>query len=181
MSQSDKIRESVSAFMDGELPEVEGVGIVISCGKDAEVGADWSLYHCIGDVMRSTELAGHAPEFCARLASRLEHEPHIFAPASARARPLAPARRHAPAYAAAGVALIAVVTGIVLSAPESRQSGQAAMAPATSIPVERAESIAAPVIRVSREYLAAHDQYSSGLAMQGLVSQVRNAGPGNGK
>ena len=87
-----------------------------------------------------------------------------------------PVRWRVPAFAAVSVAAIAVIAGLVLS-PADRQSGQVAKAPAAAMPVERIETAATPMIRVSREYLAAHDQYSSGLAMHGLVSHVRNVGP----
>ncbi len=180
MGQSDDFNDRVSAFMDGELPQLEGDGVAIACGKHPALGADWSLYHCIGDVLRSNDLACHSPEFCARFATRLESEPHIFAPATTRKTAPARVRWRAPAFAAASVTAIAVIAGLVLSAAD-RQSDQVARAPAAAMPVERLESVAAPVVLVSREYLAAHDQYSSGLAMHGLVSQVRNVGPGNGK
>ena len=180
MGQSDNFRDSVSAFMDGELPQQEGDSVAIACGKNTALGADWSLYHCIGDVMRSNELACHSPEFCARFATRLESEPHIFTPVVSRMRSPEPVRWRAPAFAAASVAAITVIAGLVMSAGD-RQSAQLARAPAATMPVERLESVAPPMIRVSREYLAAHDQYSSGLAMHGLVSHVRNVGPGNDK
>ena len=180
MGQSDNFRDSVSAFMDGELPQQEGDSVAIACGTNTALDADWSLYHCIGDVLRSNELACHSPEFCARFASRLESEPHIFAPLASRMRSSKPARRRTPAFAAASVAAIVVIAGLVWSAGD-RQSAQLARAPAATMPDERLESVATPMIRVSREYLAAHDQYSSGLAMNGLVSHVRNVGAGNGK
>lgn len=176
MGQSENFRDSVSAFMDGELPQQEGDSVATACGTNTALGADWSLYHCIGDVLRSNELACHSPEFCARFATRLESEPHIFAPAASRMRSPERVRWRAPAFAAASVAAIAVIAGLVMSAGD-RQSPYVARAPAVATPVERIETVATPMIRVSREYLAAHDQYSSGLAMHGLVSHVRNVGP----
>ena len=61
MGQSDNFKDSVSAFMDGELPQQEADSVAIACGKNTALGADWSLYHCIGDVLRSNELACHSP------------------------------------------------------------------------------------------------------------------------
>lgn len=83
---------------------------------------------------------------------------------------------------AAAVAGVAVVAYIALPrwngsdekiAQETGSGGQKVVAPVTRVVTASPPvSAAAPV--VSSEFLAAHRQYSGGIAMQGMVGQVRN-------
>ena len=48
---------------------------------DEQMRADWDIYHQIGDVMRSDDMAINlSAEFAARMAARLDAEPAIVAP-----------------------------------------------------------------------------------------------------
>jgi sigma-E factor negative regulatory protein RseA len=72
----------------------------------------WHVYHLIGDVMRSDDLASSPARdasFLAGVRSRLAEEPVVLAPAS-----VPPARRPAWWTPAAAVAGIVAVTGVVL-------------------------------------------------------------------
>jgi sigma-E factor negative regulatory protein RseA len=78
-------RESISALVDGELSD-EQVEMLLSAlpveGREA-----WDVYHQIGDVMRSDDMAQvFSTDFSARMAARLDAEPVIVAPVLARTR-----------------------------------------------------------------------------------------------
>ena len=69
-------QETVSAFMDGQLPEAELSQALEQMGT-SEARECWQLYHLVGDVLRSGELAacGHDEVFVQRLHERLALEP----------------------------------------------------------------------------------------------------------
>lgn len=75
-------REQVSALADGQLQGVAFATAVESVLADAEARESWHLYHLVGDVLRSGELAacGHDSEFVARVRRRLHGE--VISPAS---------------------------------------------------------------------------------------------------
>jgi sigma-E factor negative regulatory protein RseA len=80
-------QDTISAFVDSELAQ-EQVEEVLSALRDTQNGdananarAAWDVYHHIGDVLRSEELAiVMLPNFQARMAARLAAEPNIIAP-----------------------------------------------------------------------------------------------------
>lgn len=77
-------REQLSALADGQLSgdEMEGA---LAYAAQAEGHATWQLYHLVGDVLRSSDLAQPAhPDFMARLRVELAKE----APAMRPAEPL---------------------------------------------------------------------------------------------
>lgn len=81
MDTNQKVREQISAFADGELDDSQVDTILASLRRD-ESHQDWELYHRIGDVLRSDDMAAVSlrPDFTARMAARLEQEPIIIAP-----------------------------------------------------------------------------------------------------
>ena len=185
--QNQETLESLSAYMDGELQVEYRDGFLADVKLDQGLRAQWSVYHCIGDVLRSDDMACHSSSFVRNFGTRIEAEPYLFAPGVAKsfAAQQAAKRRswRMPASIAAGVAAV-VVTGVAVMLPqrtgELTQSA-ALTAPATKIAATPdatgipGSSDAAPR-PVSNEYLIAHRYYSNGLAMQGVVSHVRTAG-----
>ena len=81
-------RETVSALMDGQLSGAQAAMAVQSMAS-AEARECWHVYHLVGDVLRSTDLAacGHDTAFVARLAARLQHETSAFEALPALAKP----------------------------------------------------------------------------------------------
>lgn len=69
-------REQMSALADGQLHGGEFADAVEAATHDAEARESWYLYHLVGDVLRSNELAacGHDRSFVARLSQRLQAE-----------------------------------------------------------------------------------------------------------
>lgn len=78
-TQNDRI----SAMLDGELSDaqLEVMLTSLSDARNHDGRGTWEIYHQIGDVLRSDELAlKMSPDFSARFASLLEAEPVILAP-----------------------------------------------------------------------------------------------------
>lgn len=83
MNTKEVIREEISALADGEL-DGQQVDVALAALRQEQGLADWDLYHRIGDVLRSDDMAiSLSPGFSARMAARLEAEPTIIAPACA--------------------------------------------------------------------------------------------------
>ena len=107
----------LSALADGEreaLPHGSA-----QWRDDAGARECWHLYHLIGDVLRSDELASPPARdaaFLAGLRQRLAAEPVPLAPAAAPASPLRRLGWRAPAAVAAGFAAVAAT--LVLMRPE---------------------------------------------------------------
>lgn len=73
-------REQVSALADGELGIAQARQLLTQMHDD-EARATWELYHRIGDVIRSDEMAAPvSDDFAARFAARFESEPPLLAP-----------------------------------------------------------------------------------------------------
>jgi len=80
-------RECISALVDGELSGDDWAAAVALTQED-EALADWQLYHLVGDVLRSSDLAAgrHDNAFVTRLSARLQAE----APATLQPQAAAP-------------------------------------------------------------------------------------------
>lgn len=82
MNTNEMSREQISALVDGELngPQID---VALAALRQPDVSAEWDIYHQIGDVLRSDDMAiTLSPGFAARFAERLDAEPTIIAPAS---------------------------------------------------------------------------------------------------
>ncbi len=75
-----KNQEKISIALDGELSDSEFQDILLAL--ESEQGqADWDLYHQIGDVLRSDELAIQlSADFSSKMAQKLAAEPHYLLP-----------------------------------------------------------------------------------------------------
>jgi len=80
MNTKEMAMEQVSAFADGEIPESQ-VSNVLASLYQSEGQADWEIYHQIGDVLRSDDMAvSMSPGFSAKMAAALADEPALVAP-----------------------------------------------------------------------------------------------------
>jgi sigma-E factor negative regulatory protein RseA len=76
-------REQISALADNELADSH-VDVALAALRQPEEQSTWDVYHQIGDVLRSEDMAiAMRPDFSARMAARLAAEPVIIAPAFA--------------------------------------------------------------------------------------------------
>ncbi|WP_034292068.1 sigma-E factor negative regulatory protein [Herbaspirillum sp. RV1423] len=80
MDTKEISREQISALADGELVD-EHVNMALVVLRQPEEQATWDLYHQIGDVLRSDEMAFSLSDgFAAKMRARLDVEPAIIAP-----------------------------------------------------------------------------------------------------
>lgn len=192
-------RERLSALADGQLQGDDWNAAVTFAAEDVEGQATWQLYHLVGDVLRSSDLARPAdPAFMSRLRHRLAQEPTLAPPS----RPTLPVPtkvvasvRQEAANASvfrwklvAGVASLAAVgaigwTSLVNLSGVGGSGPQLALAPAAAF------SQGAPVVAVADadgqqvmirdprldELLAAHKQFGSTSALQMPAGFLRNA------
>jgi len=158
---ADDPRSLLSALADGDAAAAEAA--CRSWRETADARAAWHVYHLIGDVMRSDDLAA-APardlRFLAALQTRLAAEPVVLAPARRRPAWLLPA-----AAAASFVAVAGVVGVARYGAADAGAALSAGRAPDTAITLAgTAAAPAAPLLvegRMIRDpqidrYLRAH-------------------------
>ena len=80
MEKNQKNQQHISALMDGEL-DTELLPSVISSVYQASGREQWDIYHHIGDVLRSEEMAYNPTNnFSKRLAIQLANEPSFISP-----------------------------------------------------------------------------------------------------
>ena len=175
----------LSAMADGEANAADfSRGIAAWASADERTRRDWHVYHLIGDVLRSDDLASrpdHDMAFLQRLNARLDDEPAALAPEPI---PLAPKRRPAwvvPAAMAAGVMALATVLVVSIGPSGSGSSTPTLAAVPGGATTVAARDAAAPVTastgaaevvppggRVVRDaqldrYLRAHRDYATAL------------------
>ena len=182
MENMDK-REMISALADGELGgEAFARGVELAAA-DATAREAWHSYHLIGDVLRSSDLAGGAPaaSFLSRLQERLRDEQIVVAAAPVQQAPVPVAREAANDgnfrwKVVAGVASVAAVSAIawtLVAGPSTPTAPQLANAPAGTV---LAGSDRGVMIRDPRldEFLQAHRQLG-GAALVAPAGYLRNA------
>ena len=189
--------------MDGQLSGAQAAMAVQSMAS-AEARECWHVYHLVGDVLRSTDLAacGHDTAFVARLAARLQHETPAFEALPALARPamLDVARPAANDGVfrwklVAGLASFAAVAAIGWGAlgsidPQPGAGAQLARSAAPAVGTTQVMALAAPVSAASQaadmapvmlrdarldELLAAHRQTVGASALGNAAGFLRNA------
>jgi sigma-E factor negative regulatory protein RseA len=107
---SEQIREQVSAFLDGELPNNETELLLKRLTRDADLRGSFGRYAVIGEACRGTKNIHLRVDLCARINRELDGDAAGSAP-----RTLAVGRPSwwlpiAGASVAAGVAVVAVFT-----------------------------------------------------------------------
>lgn len=111
--------QRLSALCDGEADAAEAQLAFDGWREDAQLRARWHAYQCIGDVMRSDDLATdaeHDQAFLLALRARLASEPVVLAP-----RPI-------PAAEPAAVPVAVGAAGPVRGMRRQRWAAPAAMA-----------------------------------------------------
>ena len=194
--------DELSSLMDGEL-DASAVGR--ACGQwrdDPEARANWHVYHLIGDVLRSDELASHGARdaaFLVAVRQRLSQEPVVLAPSVTtveqelvvrRRSWITPAAVAAGFVAVAGVLVVTQMSGGLSLLGSQPDAGLAKVQPAMPLVVTVAESAASGVaddlpavvpngrlIRDVRldEYLAAHKKFGGSSVPGGPSGFLRNA------
>lgn len=199
--ESSKHREQLSALADGELKGEEwSQALALACEEEGQ--STWELYHLVGDVLRSPELARPADSaFLARLRVQLAEEPVVpsrletgveTTVVQGKAHDL-DAAANASVFRwkmVAGFASLAAVAAIGWTSLATLQgAGTGAGAQLALVPERAAAEQGSPVIAVADsdgqqvmirdprldELLAAHKQFGSTSALQMPAGFLRNA------
>ncbi len=187
---SEQIREQISAFLDGELPNTESELLLKRLARDPELRESFGRYALIGEAVRGTGRAYLSKGFTSRVNHAIDGEPAV---AGAN-----PPRREAPRWwrpfaglaVAAGVAAVAVVGFAHRSAAPGLHTVGALTAQNTApivpqnVAVAPREAIsytvpatspalpaAMPAARLT-SYVFAHSRYSSGLDQRGVLADM---------
>lgn len=164
----------LSCLLDGELDADECRVLVGRVRRDESAGRRWELFSCVGDALRSPDVAAwHSDRFVARVSAALQREPTVLAPA-----PRAPARRWLlPGAGAAAAAVVLIAVGL----PSRQASPPAAVA--SGAPVTAAADVATASVPVAIErsprlerYLAAHRELAEPSLMPHSTPYVRTSG-----
>ena len=188
---SEQIREQVSAFLDGELPNSETELLLKRLARDSELRDSFGRYALIGEALRGPGRL-MAKGFAGRVNLGIDGEPLPANGHMAQSHPPRWWRPFAGAAVAAGVAVVAVVAlqqravapTLRPGAPLSAQSAAAVSAPglalvqapreAISYTVPAASSVAPAAMPPARltNYVFAHSRYSSGLDQRGVLADM---------
>jgi sigma-E factor negative regulatory protein RseA len=185
MDKSKMKHEQISALADGELID-NHIDVALAAVRQADGQEAWDVYHQIGDILRSDEMAvSLSPGFAARMAARLEAEPTIIAPAATLSPMPAESNRNDAAksargirrFAMPGMVAAAVAAVAFTSAPQlmvalhgSPSADNTQVMVATAGSASQAATVSAPaqnavVLRDPRidEYMLAHQRFSPSL------------------
>lgn len=164
--------EQLSAFLDGELPEMETELVVRRSLKDDGLKRTAIRYCVIGDVMRDELPPGGPVDLVSRVHAQLEGEPEpVASPGKSRAWP----RLAAGMAVAASVALVAVLAipgGSDRPEPAPLSASQVAApaaGPAYIVPPARQAS--AGPDRLTRYYIN-HSEYSRLMGGRSALSRI---------
>ncbi|HEX3603248.1 MAG TPA: sigma-E factor negative regulatory protein [Steroidobacteraceae bacterium] len=197
---SEQIREQVSAFLDGELPNSETELLLKRLTRDGELRESFGRYALIGEALRGGDAQILTRGFASRVNLAIDGEPAQVPGQAHAARPGRWWRPLAGVTVAAGVATVAIIAlqqraispGLRAAAPNTAQPAQTAALPltasATQSPAQGgggprealsytvpATSLDAPAaISPARltNYIFAHSQYSSGLGQRGMLADL---------
>ena len=194
---TDTLKEQLSAFLDGELPEAETTLLLKRLERDDELKGTLSRYSLIGAVMRSDGDMPAARHVAARVSAALAREPSLAAAGVRRWLQPAAGLAIAASVALAVVLLLPQWPGggnagpatIAAVEPMTQASSPATPDPATeALPVvvaaydEPAEAYTTPPAPAEAagglppaqlaSYLVAHSEYTLPLARRSVVTMV---------
>lgn len=195
MMEQKMNKELLSAMVDGEL-RGEELEQALACAESAEGCASWELYHLVGDVLRSPDLAHHSQHnLLTGLRAQLAQEPALQLQSSQLQQVAAgmeqtqapvvalrdPAANHSVfrwkvAASFATVAAMAALGWNLVATPVDGQGAQLASAPGANSSVVVATENGS-VLRDPRldALLANHQQYASRASLQTPADFLRNA------
>ena len=196
MMKQQMNKELLSALVDGEL-HGEELEQALACAEGPEGCASWELYHLVGDVLRSPDLAHHSQhDLLSGLRAQLANEPALMLePAQIKQVTAGLESAHGPVVAlrdpaangavfrwkvAASFASVAAVAALgwnLMGNPAGGQGAQmASVQGAASSPVLVATE-SGDVLRDPRldALLDSHQQYLSRASLQTPADFLRNA------
>ncbi|GAC1299273.1 MAG: hypothetical protein NVS1B6_18280 [Steroidobacteraceae bacterium] len=196
---SEQIREQVSAFLDGELPDSETELLLKRLTRDGELRESFGRYALIGEAIRGGSLSLTTKRFAGRVNFAIDGEPIRVDGQAPQIRSPRWWRPLAGGAVAAGVAAVALVTfqqraDAPALAPRLAAAGNAAVSGAAvprtvalasggvanqaprepisyTVPAAAPAAVAMPPARLTH-YVLAHSRYSSGLAQRGVLADL---------
>jgi len=186
---SEQIREQVSAFLDGELPNTETELLLKRLTRDGDLRDSFGRYALIGEAVRGASRAYLTRGFASRVNLAIDGEALVTGAPAGAGRATRWWRPIAGAAVAAGVAAIAVVALQQRAvAPSVRPAwmtaqnaapafgGGALQAPreAISYTVPALSPVQLSTMPPARltNYVFAHSKYSSGLDQRGVLADL---------
>jgi len=186
---SEQIREQVSAFLDGELPDSETELLLKRLTRDGELRESFGRFALIGEAIRGASHAYLTKGFAGRVNLAIDGEPVPAIGQVAQIRAPRWWRPFAGAAVAAGVAAVAVVAfhqradePVRAAAPVQRAAAvlaQASAAPQTpreaisyTVPAPPPATPAAMAPARLTNYVLAHSRYSSVLGQRGVLTDL---------
>jgi sigma-E factor negative regulatory protein RseA len=190
---SEQIREQVSAFLDGELPNTETELLLKRLTRDAELRESFGRYALIGEALRGTSPGVLSKSFASRVNRAIDGEPMPAAAQSQIAKSPRWWRPLAGVGVAAGVAAVAIIAlqqragspniaqlqpaAVVKAAPgmpvaNSALTAQNHEALSYTVPTATAEPASAMAPARLTNYVFAHSKYSSGLGQRGVLADL---------
>jgi sigma-E factor negative regulatory protein RseA len=168
---NDAIREQLSAFVDGELPENEAELLLRRMSQDADLRQDVAKYLAIGRLMRSEPGLAGADRLHERITAAIDEKPADAGDNSGAMQASRAIRPLAGFAVAATVALVAIfalqqTTGVDEPASETPVPLASDITPGPVVP-----SIDAQEER-QRQYFRNHAESSSQLGANGMISRV---------
>lgn len=171
---NDKLNERLSALMDGEDADTEGMISLMQ--QDQELRQRWMRYHMIRDALHNQLPQQLALNLAEQVSDALADEPAILAPQSRR--------RISQVWMkpAAGFALAATIATVAILSIQPTIEQPAGVDLATAAPVTGVQQVsAAPqdlrlpsaVERKLSGYLVNHNEYSVSSNMQGVMPYTR--------
>jgi len=183
---SEQIREQVSAFLDGELPNSETELLLKRLTRDGELRESFGRYALIGEAIRGTTRGLLTKGFAGRVNLAIDGELIPVNGQFSQSRGPRWWRPFAGAAVAAGVAAVAVVAlqqravaptlraGAQVTAQVAAPAPSAASHEAISYTVPTTSPAAPAAIPRARltNYVFAHSRYSSGLDLRGVMADL---------
>jgi sigma-E factor negative regulatory protein RseA len=186
---SEQIREQVSAFLDGELPNTETELLLKRLTRDGELRESFGRYALIGEALRGAGSHILTRGFASRVNLAIDGEPVQVPGHAHQARALRWWRPLAGVTVAAGVATVAIVAlqqraispGLRSHVPQSivaaqnasvQGGGGAREALSYTVPARSTDAPAAMSPARLTNYVFAHSKYSLGLSQRGVLADL---------
>jgi sigma-E factor negative regulatory protein RseA len=186
---SEQIREQVSAFLDGELPNTETELLLKRLTRDGELRESFGRYALIGEALRGAGSHILTRGFASRVNLAIDGEPVQMPGHAHQARASRWWRPLAGVTVAAGVATVAIVAlqqraispGLRSQVPQSvvaaqnasvQGGGGAREALSYTVPASSTDAPAAVSPARLTNYVFAHSKYSLGLGQRGVLADL---------
>jgi len=186
---SEQIREQVSAFLDGELPNTETELLLKRLTRDGELRESFGRYALIGEALRGAGSHILTRGFASRVNLAIDGEPLQVPGHAHQARASRWWRPLAGVTVAAGVATVAIVAlqqraispGLRSQVPQSvvaaqnasvQGGGGAREALSYTVPARSTDAPAAVSPARLTNYVFAHSKYSLGLGQRGVLADL---------